>query len=48
LLADPRLQDGFQTEANPVEEWGERVYTELSTGTWWEETEKMEEKPEVI
>ena len=49
LLQDPRLQEGFQTKAEPLfDDSGERVFFELSSGTWWEKTDKMPSKPKVI
>ena len=49
LLQDERLKEGFQTEfVECRNEDDERVYYQLSSGTWWEQTDKHKDKPKVI
>jgi len=49
LLASPLALEGFMDSATkPVTEYGERVYDELNTGDWWNNTVKMPEMPKVL
>jgi hypothetical protein len=49
LLASPLALEGFMDSASkPATEYGERVYDELNTGDWWNDTVKMKEMPKVV
>jgi hypothetical protein len=49
LLASPLALEGFMDSATkPVTEHGERMYDELNTGDWWNNTVKMPEMPKVL
>ena len=46
ILEDPRLQDGFMTAPDVKGTGDTRVFGEMNTGMWWEETQKL--IPQVI
>jgi hypothetical protein len=41
ILQDPKLQDGFMTKPDVRGTDGDRVYGEMNTGVWWEDTQKQ-------
>jgi hypothetical protein len=38
----------MDSASKPATEYGERVYDELNTGDWWNDTVKMKEMPKVV
>jgi hypothetical protein len=41
ILQDPNLQDGFMSKPDVRGVGDERVYGEMNTGLWWEETQEQ-------